>query len=142
MAFYADPQFQVEQLIPVAFAVSFGTATASAATGINEADCVPSMPKFIQRTQVKNIRLRCTVIPDAGSTAVKASFMNGTATFGTAILTTATADQFIDATITSVANSVFADDGQVVVKLTGTATASADANGTYDVWMVVQNLYD
>lgn len=141
MAFYTDPQFQVEQLIPVALAVSFGTATASAATGINEADCVPNMPKFIQRTQVTGGRLRCTVIPDAGSTGVKASFMNGTATFGTAVLTTATADQFIDVVITTAANAVFAADGQVVVKLNGTATASADVNGTYDVWLVVKTLY-
>ena len=141
MSFYSDPQFRVEMLIPCAFAASLGTATASATNGINGADVVP-MPKFVQRSQVKNIRMRCTTGPDTGSTAVKVSFLNGTNTFGTAVITTATVDQWIDATITSVPNSIFADNGEIKVNVTGTATASADANGAFDFWVVVQNLFD
>ena len=141
MAFYSDPQFRVEVFMPFAFAASLGTATASATNGILGADVVP-MPKFVQRSQVKNIRMRCTVIPDAGSTAVKVSFLNGTNTFGTAVITTATADQWIDATITSAAHAVFADDGEIKVNVSGTATASADANGSFDFWVNYRNLFD
>jgi hypothetical protein len=67
-----------------------------------------------------------------------ATFNVGGAELGTAVLTTATADQHIDVTITTAANNVIAADAQLLVGITGTATASADVNGSWDVWAEVQ----
>lgn len=137
---YADQRYWTLKEVSGGFGVSFGTATASSATGHNLSDVAASLPKFQKRTDVLGVRLRVTVIPNAASTNLVAQFMNGTNTLGTAVLTTATADQFVDFTITNAANGTFADDAQPTINLTGTATASAAANGSYDIWMEVKEL--
>jgi hypothetical protein len=135
---YSDQKFHSRPLQLWGQAVSFGTATASATDGILVTDAAPSLPKMIRKTQINSLRLRCSVIPDTGSDVVVATFNVGGAEFGTAVLTTATADQHIDVTITTASNNVIAADGQLIVGVTGTATASADVNGSYDVWAEVQ----
>lgn len=137
---YSDARFDSRTLVSGGFATSFGTATASSATGHDLSDVAATLPKFKRRGKITAWRLRCTTIPDAGSTAVKAHLMNGTTTIGTAVLTTATADQWLDGSVTA-ANSTFTADTQLTINLTGTATASADANGAYDIWFEVQELY-
>ena len=129
---YSDGKFQARVMNLVSPSTSWGTSTASSATGHNTTGVVV-LPKFIRATEVGAIRMRCTVIPDAGSTAVKANFLNGTNTFGVVTLTTATAQAQLDGVMTA-ANASFAADGQPTVNLVGTATATADASGSWEIW--------
>lgn len=134
---YSDQKFYSRVLIPAGFALSFGTATnatsvAAATTGV--------LTKFKRKISISAIRLRCTTIPNASATVLKASFLNGTSTFGTAVLTTATATtggQWLDGVITSAANAVLAADTQPTITSSGTFTASGDAIGSYDVYFEV-----
>jgi len=136
---YSDQKFYVRPLLLWGQAVSFGTATASSTTGHNVTDSVKQLPNFKRRCVVNKLYLHCTTIPDTGSTALKASFLNGTTTFGTVILTTATADQELTVTIDTDYN-VISSGVQPTVTITGTATASADVAGSYDIWAEVQEL--
>jgi len=61
--------------------------------------------------------------------------MNGTDTFGTVVLTTAAVGSENDVTVTTAANGTFAAAGEMTINLTGTSTASGDANGSYDVFV-------
>ncbi len=119
-------------------AVDFGTATTAtvATTSVS-----PRFPKFLRRTQINKARLNCFTIPSAAATALTAHFMNGTNTFGTAVLTTATVGSIIDVTVTTAANSIYAADGTLTIKVTGTATASGDSLGDFDVWLEQQELF-
>jgi len=139
MAFYPDPQYNVAVFVPLAFAASFGTATASSATGCN-GTAVASLPPFPKKVTVTAVKLRCTTIPDTGSTGVRAVFLNGTSTFATVTLTTATASQWLTGTVTA-ANAVLTADTSPTVNVVGTATASADANGSYDIWFEYEATY-
>jgi hypothetical protein len=136
---YSDPQYAARPFARVVQAVDFGTSTASSATGANTTPTV-YLPKFFRRTQVNNVRMTVTTIPDAGSTALVASFKNGTSTFATVTLTTATLNEVLDGTLTA-ANAIFAADGQPTVVVTGTATASGDAQGAYHVDFELQELF-
>lgn len=136
---YSDPKFYARELNLVAVAASFGTATANSATGAN-ATAVAALPKFFRKTTVNKVRLRCTVIPNASSTALVASFVNGTNTFATVTLTTATVGQFLDGVVTA-SNATIAADAAPTINLTGTATASAAANGSYDVLFETQESF-
>lgn len=136
---YSDQKFYTRVMSLISAPVSWGTATASATDGHDITDQTPVLPKFFRRTAVGAIRMRCTVIPNAASTAVKAHFLNGTSTFGVVTLTTATAGQILDGTVTS-SNGTFTASGQPTVKLTGTATASAAANGSWEVWFETTEL--
>lgn len=137
---YSDAKYDARVFHRVASAVSFGTATASSATGHDLSDVCAGLPVFPRRSTVSGFKLRCTTIPDTGSTAVVAQLMNGTTTVGTAVLTTATADQWLTGVVTA-ANSTFAAADEAKINLTGTATASADANGAYDVWFEVSEAF-
>lgn len=131
---YPDQKYMTRPLQFWGQAVDFGL---SVATTVARTDAVAQLPKFIRKSQVNAIRLRCTTIPNAAATALKLSFLNGTDTFGTAVITTATADQVIDVTIDTDYN-VFAADGQPTVSISGTATATNDSVGDFDIWAEVQ----
>jgi hypothetical protein len=134
---YSDQKYYAR--VPVALnSASWGTATAASATG-HDLTITAYIPQFVQKTKVNKVQLVCTVIPDAGSTAVKASFMNGTSTMGTAVLTTATAGQVFITTIST--NNTFTASSAMSIKLTGTATASGDANGSYILLAETQELF-
>jgi len=137
---YSDQKFYARPLLQIAQAASFGTSTAGDSTGHDLSDVYTGLPKFVRRSKVNAIRVRCTTIPDAGSTAVVVNFTNGTDILGAVTVTTATAGQFLDCTMTP-ANSTFAADGQLTVDMTGTSTASGDANGSYDIWAEIQELF-
>ena len=139
-AFYTDPTMLAEHFVTLQPATAFGTATAASATGANKTN-VGSMAKIPQRYTVKKLRLKCTVIPNAAATALVANFLNGTSTFATAVLTTATAGQWIDATITA-ANATIEDDIVPTINTTGTATASADVLGTYEIYGMIKFEWD
>lgn len=134
---YSDQKYYAN--IPsVLHSASWGTATASSATG-HDLTITAYIPQFTQKTKVNKIQLVCTVLPDAGSTALKASFMNGTDTMGTAVLTTATAGQVFITTIST--NNTFTASSAMSIKLTGTATASGDANGSWTLIAETQELF-
>jgi hypothetical protein len=135
---YSDQKFYTRQYGAVAFAADLGTATGAT---INKADAA-QLPKFKRRTEITAIRLRCTTIPNAAATSLKLSFLNGTNTFGTAIVTTATADQWVDGVITSAANAKIAADGEPTVTVTGTATASGDSLGDFDIYFERNELHN
>lgn len=131
---YSDQQFYTRRWVLRAPAESFGTSTASSTAGHDLSDvCI--IPNFKRRTAVSAVRLVCTTIPDAGSTALVAHVMNGTDTFGTVVLTTAAVGSENDVTVTTAANGTYAAAGEMTINLTGTSTASGDANGSYDVFV-------
>jgi len=140
MPFYTDPSLQVVHFDQVQPATSFGTATAASAVGCDFTG-VGALPKFTKRLKVSKVRFKCTVIPDSGSTAVKAHLLNGTNTFAVVTLTTATAGQWLDGTVTS-ANATIDADVVPTINTTGTATASADAMGTYEVYFEYKFAFD
>lgn len=139
MGFYDDAMYGARVSVKVAENADFGTATASGTDGANTTPTV-YLPKFFRRTKVNKVRMIVRTIPDSGSTALKAHFLNGTDTFAVVTLTTATAGQALDATVTA-GSATFAADGQPTVKVTGTATASADAQGKYDIYFEQQELF-
>ena len=134
---YDDQKYYTRQPNLWGQAVDFGTAPA---TAVAVTDAVKQLPKVFRKTKVNKIRLRCTTIPNAAATALKVSFLNGTSTFGTAVVTTATVDQSIDATITE-ANAVLDADSQPTVSISGTATASGDSLGDFDIWAETQEVF-
>ena len=136
---YSDQKFYARVYAKVQQACSFGTTTASSATG---ADTTPTcyLPQFDRRTKLNAVKMTVTVIPDAGSTALKAHFLNGTDTFSVVTLTTATAGQVLTGVMDTSYNT-FAADSAPTVKVTGTSTASADAQGAYDIYFEQQELF-
>lgn len=134
---YPDQKFYARPLVPWGFAVDFGL---SVATTVAQTDVAAQLPKVKRRTKVNAVRLRCTAIPNASATALVASFLNGTDTFGTVTLTTATADQWLDVTITD-GNATLAADVQPTVSVAGTATATDDSMGDFDVWVEAQEQF-
>lgn len=138
---YSNGMFSARPMVMVIPATSFGTATASATDGANRT-AVAVMPSFIRKTNVTGIRLLCTVVPNASSTALVAQFLTGTNTLATVTLTTATAGQWLTATIGTASNGTFtAGQAAPTINITGTATASAAAQGSYSVWFEQTELY-
>lgn len=136
---YSEQKYQTRQFFTAVLAQSFGTATAASAVGCDLTIAVPVV-KFKRRTQVNAVRMIPTVVVDDGSTAVKAHFLNGTDTFAVVTLTTNTVGVACDGTINTTYN-ILAAGAAPTVKVTGTATASADAMGTYNIFYELQELY-
>lgn len=136
---YSDAQFNARPLSLVSDNTSWGTATASSATG-HVLSTVVELPKFIRRTKINAVRLKVRTIPNAASTALVAHLLNGTNTAGTAVLTTAALSADVNFTLTT-ASCTWAADGEPTISLTGTATASGAANGAYDVFLETQELF-
>ncbi len=136
---YSNQMYDARKLSMVLYAASFGTTTASSATGANTSPTV-YFPKFERRTKINKVQMIVTTIPDDGSTALKANFLNGTATFATVALTTATAGQVLEGTVTA-SNATFTASSAPTVTVTGTSTASADAQGSYTVFFEAQELF-
>lgn len=137
---YVAPNFNVRTLVPAGFDVDFGV---SGGTTVAVTDRAETLPKFVRRTQVSAIRLRCTEIPNALATGLVASFLNGTNTFATVVLTTATADQFLDATVVTDDDvNIFAKDVQPTVNVAGTATGASDSLGDFDIWFEIEEKFD
>lgn len=135
---YSDQKFYSRAVRRMVSAGSYGTATASATNGCNGAG--PTLPKLIRRSAVTAVQVRVTTIPDTGSTGAVLQFLNGTNTFATLAVTTASANQVLAGTINTAYN-VFDADAQPTTKITGTATASGAANGAYDVDFELQEAY-
>lgn len=129
---YSEQKYQGRDFNLKAAAASFGTATnATVAT----TSVTGKIPAYLRRTQISGGKLFVTTIPNAAATALTAHLMNGTNTIGTCVLTTATASQTLSFTITTASNGYVASGSAPTIKVTGTATASGDALGAYDIWL-------
>jgi hypothetical protein len=134
---YTDPKFQVNVPGILSPPTSWGTATVSGAIATTG---IVVLPKFFKAEKFTSINARCTVIPNAASTALVANFLNGTNTFATITLTTATAGQVVSGVVTE-SNATFAAAGQPTVNLNGTATASAAAQGSWEIFAETKEAY-
>jgi len=140
---YTDGKYYARPLILVGDNRSFGTATASGAAGFT-LSTITELPKFTRRTQINYVRVKVRTAPNAGATGLIARFMNGTTTHGTLVLTTATAGQSLDFTVTGAASNsnIFAAESQPTINLVGTSTASGGTAGAYDIFLEERELYD
>lgn len=127
---YSQDKFNDRALHLKSAAFSFGTATG---TAVATTAVAAKAPTYVRRTEVTGGKFFCTTTPNAAATALVAHVMNGTNTVGTCVLTTATASQSLDVTITTQSNAIFAAGVGPTFKITGTATASTDALGAYDI---------
>ena len=137
---YNDPRFDARTMVPVGFALDFGTATGVGTASNSLGDLAATLPAFIRRTRVTAFKFRCTSIPNAAATVLIAHILNGTLTAGQITLTTATSDQWLTGTMTA-ANAVFAADVQPTISVIGTATASGGSLGDFDIWFEQQELF-
>ena len=138
---YTDQKYYVRPLTLVGDNRSFGTATASGAAGFT-LSTLTELPKFIKRTQVNQVRLKVRTAPNAAATGLVVTMLNGAGTYGTAVLTTATAGQTVDFTITTASNGTFAAAAQPTLSLVGTSTASGGTAGAYDIFYESREMYD
>ena len=129
---YSQDKFNSRDFNLKATAASFGTATNAT---VNTTSVTSKIPAYVRRTQISGGKLFVTTIPNAAATALTAHLMNGTNTIGTCVLTTATASQVLSFTITTASNGYVAAGSAPTIKVTGTATASGDALGAYDIWL-------
>ena len=136
---YSDGSFQSRYLLNVDNDYSLTTFTASGANALTQPGL--ALPKFVRRTKVNKIQLVCRTIPNAGATGLKAVFLNGTSTMGEVTLTTATAGQRLDGTVTA-ANAVYSLGSNPTLNVIGTATASGGAVGVFDIFFECQEQPD
>ena len=137
---YPDQKFYSNfQIILRDGGTTWGTATASGTAGNVLTLSTVYIPQFMQKVKVNKVQLVCTVIPDATSTALKAHFLNGTTTMGTAVLTTATAGQVFITTIST--NNTFTASSAMSIALTGTTTDSQTVNGSWVLGVEVAELF-
>lgn len=131
---YSDQKYYARPLELVgAGAVDFGTSTgAGTASNSLASPTANPLPAFSQKTQINNIQVEVIAAPNANATALVMGFLNGTATFGSVTLTTATAGQILKGVMTA-ANAVFAAQGQATYNVIGTFTASGGTAGKYAI---------
>jgi hypothetical protein len=140
---YTDPQYQIFQRqalgnVNSGLALSTATATASATQTITGAF---KFPTFLRPLNFNNIRTYVVMAPAAGITNLTFNFLNGTSTIATANVSTLTAGQFVDATITGVTidshgnptgpDLITTIGFSPTVNCTYTATASGSSLGSY-----------
>lgn len=128
---YSEPMI----MVPVAFGVDLGTATASGTNTLT--DKVAAFPKFLRKQTVHRVRVRNTAAPTSGGTFT-AILLNGTTTAGSATISGRTLDDIYDFTmVTASGANVFNADVQPTLKIDGTSTASGHGLGDLDIWFEV-----
>jgi hypothetical protein len=137
---YSDQKYYSKDFYTAGKAVTFGTATAANSTGCDLTIATFLPPVRNKRMKVVGIKMIPTTAPDSGSTAIKAHFLNGTTTFGVVTLTTSTVGQTLEGVVTDAYSTFTASQAIPTLKMTGTATASADVNGVYDIYFETQEL--
>lgn len=135
---YSDQKFYTRVYDRVTEAtIATGTATAS---GANTLTSQGRLPRFPRRTQINTVRVEVITAPAANLTNVVLAFLNGTATFATATIGTNTAGSTVTGSVTA-ANAVLAADTKPTMTVIGTATASGQNYGSYDVYFETQELF-
>lgn len=156
---YVDPQFNVANQEPVvstpALGVSLGTITTNGTatyTGTlgTQVNGTFRLPVFKSPTNITGIRAYTTVAPGAGVTALVATFLNGTAVFGTATLSTTVG--YVDAAMTSLTIGsngsatgptyfTSTTSNEATMNLVGIGTASGSSLGSYAIDFLYKNLF-
>lgn len=134
---YTDQKYYARPLLLVGDNRSFGTATASGAAGFT-LSTVTELPKYIYRNTINNIRLKVRTAPNAAATGLVAYVLNGTNTYASITLTTATAGASLDFAVINSTYGTFTAGAQPTINLVGTSTASGGTAGAYDVFFEVQ----
>lgn len=134
---YSDQKYYGRDDVFVAdSAVATGTFTAGAA---NTLAAAVILPKFNRRTALTNVKVITKTASKAGSTGpVTLNFLNGTNTFAVATVGTGSAGSQVD--VTPTANNTFTATTGPTVTVLGTATASADTFGAYEIIFETQEL--
>lgn len=128
---YSEPNL----MIPVAFNVDLGTATASGTNTLT--DKVASFPKFLRKQTIHRVRVRNTAAPNSGGT-IQAILLNGTTTAGYATISGRSLDDIYDFTMVTAAGANVIDaDVQPTLKVDGTSTASGQGLGDLDIWFEI-----
>ena len=159
---YVDPTFNINCTIPLVGQINLGVAlgTESAAAGgtstysgtttasINGAFM---FPVFFKPTVVSNIKVAVKTAPGGGVTNQVFIFKNGTATVGTCLIGTHTANEVLDATMASTTlgstglgtNGAWftSSNGQMTMTVINTNTATASTLGTYAIYAEVHDLF-
>jgi hypothetical protein len=136
---YSDQKFYSRPLGYVAIAdMGTATATGTASNSLAQPTASP-LPAFARRTAIGNIQVLVIAAPNASATVQVLSFLNGTNTFATVTVTTATASQVLSAVMTA-SNATFAAGGQPTYNLIGTFTASGGTGGKYEILFEQQEL--
>lgn len=137
---YSDQKFYARPLINIVPSADFGTSTGvGTASNTLASPAANPLPTFARRTTVGNIRVQCLAAPNVNATALVMSFLNGTATFATVTLTTATAGQTLSGVMTA-PNSTFTAGGQPTYGVIGTFTASGGTAGKWEIYFEQQEL--
>lgn len=138
---YSDQKYQARPLVLVgAGAVDMGTSTgAGTASNSLASPTANPLPAFNRRTQINAIKVEVIAAPNAAATALVMGFLNGTGTFGSVTLTTATAGQILSGVMTA-GNAIFAAAGQPTYNVIGTFTASGGTAGKYAIQFEQQEL--
>ena len=137
---YSDFKSVNRFVVSAKISAALGTTTASGTAAIASGYTAPLLLALPRRVQVTKVTLIPTTIPNAASTVLKGSFLNGTATFATVALTTGALGTPIQGTVTAT-NAIMTASTQPTFVLEGTATASGSANGTYDIYFEATELY-
>jgi hypothetical protein len=136
---YSDPKYYAREIELLAdSSISTGTYTAGSANTL--ATAIP-LPRFERRQKVLTVKVVTKTPSKAGSTGpVTLNFLNGTATFAVATVGTGTAGT--EVVVVPTANNTFTASGSATVTVLGTATASGDTFGAYELFFETQELYD
>lgn len=128
---YSDQKYIVRNLDFVADSgVATGTYTAGAANTLAAAFALPTFPR---RSRITYVKVITKTASKAGSTGpVTLNFLNGTTTF--AVATVGTGSVGSEVNVTPTTPSTFAALAGPTVTVLGTATASADTYGAYEVF--------
>ena len=128
---YTDQKYHTRRIeLFVDSNVATGTFTAGAACTLAAAFAIP---RFEKRTKVTTVKVVTKTASKAGSTGpVTLNFLNGTNTF--AVATVGTGAAGTEVVVAATANNTFTASGSATVTVLGTATASADTFGAYEVF--------
>lgn len=134
---YSDQKFYTRGLELMADSnIATGTYTSGTST---LASAFP-LPTFKRRTSITQVKVITKTASKAGSTGpVTLNFLNGTTTFAVATVGTGTAGSQVDVTPTT--PSTFTASSGPTVTVLGTATASGDTYGAYEVFFETNELF-
>jgi len=114
-------------------------ATGTFTAGTSTLATAFAIPKFQRRSVVLAVKVITKTAAKAGATGpVTLNFLNGTNTFAVSTVGTGTAGT--EVVVTPTANNTFTASGSATVTVLGTATASGDTYGAYEVWFETQEL--
>lgn len=114
-----------------------GTSTHTASGHAVTVSDVADFGAFVRPTQIENVKIKIKTVPGAAASALaNMVFLNGTNTFATLDIGTASDETFLSATMQP-SNARFAASGEPTLNIITTGTASSDTGvtqGVYEIW--------